>query len=313
MKQRTTYGIAAMLALACLSGMAHARTYAVLVGASDYSAIEGLKGLPQDYSLPGAAFDAYRMADILRGQYGVQRSDLFILSESPARMASKDAGVEKALSASTVESTFKGVAGRLRVGDTIVFYYSGHGIQMDDPSEADGKQEMILLPDGVAMPDDKLYTWRKDLNSKGINTVFIFDSCFSGGMKMSPGPFRSVKSKLIDAAVKPSAVWSQSTVASMQPRIADSETQKPGFRAGVDLFVAASKEGQEALEVQTQTDEEGGLFTMLLTDILKKNPKLSIDAAIEAVNKGYQSYGMKQVANVASPFALRLDQPLLVR
>lgn len=311
--QRTTYGIFAMLALMGGSTTAEARTYAVLVGATDYSKVESLRGLKEDYNLPGAAYDVYRMADVLRTHYGVQKSDTFILTDGKPTNATSDFGSVKNLTSRLLETTFKGIAGRMGVGETIVFYYSGHGIQRPDVSEPDGKVEMILLPDNQAIPDDKLYIWRKDLNSKGINTVFIFDSCFSGGMKMNAGPFLSIKSKLIDAPVKPNAVWSQSTMVTMQPNISDEDKRKPNFQPGTDLFLAASKEDQEALEVETQGKEKGGLFTLLLTQTLAKNPKLSIDDAISQVNRGYKAYGMKQVANVASPFARRLDQPLLVR
>src|SRR5262249_41940464 len=63
--------------------------------------------------------------------------------------------------------------------DRLVFYYSGHGYQMEDSNQV--KQEYLVLSDGSFFQDDELVKRAANLPS-GVLTV-IFDSCFSGGME----------------------------------------------------------------------------------------------------------------------------------
>jgi hypothetical protein len=70
-------------------------------------------------------------------------------------------------------------------GDRILFCYSGHGTPVESTTESDGWDEAIV-PVDYDGDDDKLI--RDDMFvplmslPKSIPSVFIFDSCFSGGM-----------------------------------------------------------------------------------------------------------------------------------
>lgn len=71
-------------------------------------------------------------------------------------------------------------------GDTLVFYFSGHGSQIPDTSgdESDGLDE-ILCPintnfhNGIYITDDELYSLFKNMPSS-INVEIILDCCHSG-------------------------------------------------------------------------------------------------------------------------------------
>src|SRR5262249_34119921 len=76
---------------------------------------------------------------------------------------------------SELDNLFSGVT----PADRLVFYYSGHGYQMEDSNQV--KQEYLVLSDESLLQDDELVKRAANL-PPGVLTV-IFDSCFSGGME----------------------------------------------------------------------------------------------------------------------------------
>ena len=96
-----------------------------------------------------------------------------------------------------IERAFLKLVADAKEGDTIVFSYSGHGSQEPEPAgrngEADGKNENFLLSGYTTkgpgtkerIVDDEIYAWLKKADDKGVNVVFIADSCHSGTMNRS--------------------------------------------------------------------------------------------------------------------------------
>ena len=88
-------------------------------------------------------------------------------------------------------------ADTLSSGDTFAFYYSGHGSFVPDKNgdEADGKDEALVLSDGVSnIPfiDDELNHYLNNIQAKKL---IIFDSCHSG--TVNRGDTKSVKAKTL--------------------------------------------------------------------------------------------------------------------
>lgn len=71
--------------------------------------------------------------------------------------------------------------------DYVVVYYSGHGYQTGDAGT--GYYESIVSSDGQDITDDELESLFAGYLTRDI--VFIFDSCFSGGMTKSLGDNRA--------------------------------------------------------------------------------------------------------------------------
>ena len=83
-------------------------------------------------------------------------------------------------------------------GDTIIFTYAGHGAQMPElvaGDEADGLDEFLQLPgfdrsraeetDHEIIVDNELNAWFSEAEAKGVQVLFVSDSCHSGGMSRS--------------------------------------------------------------------------------------------------------------------------------
>ncbi len=96
--------------------------------------------------------------------------------------------LDKDMTAAKLKTALKKLLTGNKPGDTIIFWYSGHGAQIasPDPAESDGLNE-TLCP--VNFSFSKPTTWITDKflrdilpQPKGVNLLMGLDSCFSGGM-----------------------------------------------------------------------------------------------------------------------------------
>jgi uncharacterized caspase-like protein len=161
--------------LAFVSPASAEELYGLVVGIDDYV------GTVND--LAGAVNDANDVADALK-KAGAGKVTL--LTDA---VATKQA----------IEAGWRDLVDTAVAGDTIVFSYAGHGGQEPEPEgrngEEDGLNENFLLAgyekDGPGslerIVDDEVYEWLKAADDKGIEVVFVADSCHSGTMFRSAG------------------------------------------------------------------------------------------------------------------------------
>lgn len=158
-------------ALAAFPGMA--ATSALVVGVDAY---------PHEVSLDGAVKDARDVAQALK------RADVTTVREFINEQATKDA----------IRAAWLELVDGATKGDTIIFTYAGHGAQMPElvaGSEADGLDEFLELPgfdrsrpEDTAkeiIVDNELNAWFAEAEAKGVQVLFVSDSCYSGGMNRS--------------------------------------------------------------------------------------------------------------------------------
>ena len=161
-------GLSAALAGPTLS----AETFALVVGVDDY---------PHDVSLDGAVGDA---EDVYASMRAAGFVNVVKYTNAEAR---KDA----------IAGTWKDFVARAKRGDTIIFTYAGHGSQRPQigTEEEDGLDEFLQLPGfdrnnaeatgREVILDNELTQWFADAEAKGVQVLFVSDSCFSGGMSRS--------------------------------------------------------------------------------------------------------------------------------
>jgi hypothetical protein len=235
--------------------------YALVVGVSEYP--------DADDNLPGVATDVQRLAAVLREEFGVKPENLAILENQQA----------------THDNIAKGFAEHLShagKGGTVVFYYSGHGVLLDenaglsgalDPEE-DGLDEALYVYDGVVL-DDEIGILLSRLSAE--NVVVIFDSCYSGkgtrGLTDDPTLRRS---KEISVKAIPEQRRHRKTYIGMKTPKYSPDRGIEGMHAiGSEttprknmVFLAASAEGQVSW---IAPDAMGGsVFTYYLTQELTR-------------------------------------------
>ncbi|MFB2552173.1 caspase family protein [Ensifer soli] len=213
---------------------AKAATFALVVGIDDY---------PHDLRLDGAAEDARDVATALRTM-GVD--DIITLTDGEA---TKDA----------IRTAWIGMVGRSLAGDTLIFHYAGHGAQMPElvpGDELDGLDEFLQLPgfdrsraaetSREIIVDNELNAWFSEADAKGVQVLFVSDSCHSGGMSRS----FSGKSRLAPAVtIKLPAPSAEA--------VSGATVKESGFRQVTVL--AASLESQQTPEVVIDGKPRGAL------------------------------------------------------
>ncbi len=156
-----------------------AEVRAVVVGVGDYLTLDAdLRGPPQDAAL---------MAETLLAR-GVAPGAMQVLGA-----AAVPAGVRGGIpTRAGIMAALADVAEAAQPGDTVVFYFSGHGAQAPDASgdEGGGSDEILLPADAAgwsgarqavqnAIVDDELQVWAAGLLRRGVAVVGIVDACHS--------------------------------------------------------------------------------------------------------------------------------------
>lgn len=159
-----------------------------------------------------------------------------------------------------------------KAGDTVLFYYAGHGSQIADDQkfdQASGDNDTILPADarkpGAESDNDILDREMKgfidEANAKGVNVVTIYDSCDSGTGTRA-GPFDDDPGE--DRAA---------------PILVVKSIQRPppplmrGPGGGYRVHLAASADGSVAREVALSADGgRAGVFTSALAKTLVAMP-----------------------------------------
>ena len=203
MKPHLTSALTACLFCACAPLAAETR--AVLIGVGDYSWLDAdLKGPPNDVRL---------MAEVLTRR-GVSPEAMVILTTDPTDLpagaiveAPTRAGIMAALDQTLAEAT---------PGDSLVFYFSGHGSQAPDQNgdEGGGYDEIFLPMDAKnwqgeigmvenAIVDDELQLWAQQLLAKDVQLIGIIDACHSatGFRAIDPDPAAGVARSLLPGAL----------------------------------------------------------------------------------------------------------------
>lgn len=158
-------------ALALVTTEASADKWALMVGINDYPE------LPAQCQLRGCKSDIDEMHDLFISKFGFQKDHIKTLLN---REATRDAMVQ----------WFRTwLIEKPKPGDMVLFYYSGHGSQVEDQNgdEEDGLDE-TLVPADISRThpermiiDDEIGEWIKQIEAKGIhNIVFVLDCCHSG-------------------------------------------------------------------------------------------------------------------------------------
>ncbi|MEW6347760.1 MAG: caspase family protein [Thermodesulfobacteriota bacterium] len=198
----TRLGLPALI-LTCVSVVAcHAAGRALLVGVGEYPRpIEALRGVKDDVRIVKEAL-------VKQGVFA--EDEILTLVD------------EAATKARIMDAFREWVVNGTRPGDTVLFYFSGHGTQVWDENgdEADGKDEALLCWDSKLLKpkvrrffrgqdgycyekggtenlliDDEIHEFLQKL--QGRDVIFISDSCHSGTVSKNLDPF-FVQYKTID-------------------------------------------------------------------------------------------------------------------
>jgi metacaspase-1 len=246
-----------------------AEVQAVLVGVGDYRHLDAdLRGPPADVALMAATLVAR----------GVAPGNITALTTDPG-VEGMPPGV--AIGEPTRASILTAMqdTGRAKPGDTVLFYFSGHGSQAPDRNgdEVSGNDQILLPADARgwrgavgdvenAIVDDELQDWARGLLGRGVQVVGIIDACHSGT------GFRAVSGMGTARVVPPDLLG---TPEGVPPETVAAQPDLPGDF----VFLYASQADQRSFEYPLDpSNPEGrwqGGFTLAMTRALTQHPGLT--------------------------------------
>ncbi|MEX0285608.1 MAG: caspase domain-containing protein [Paracoccaceae bacterium] len=252
-------------------------TRAVLVGVGEYTALDAdLQGPPNDVSL---------MADMLLAQ-GVAAGNIHALTDPGTQLPGDLTAV--APDRAAILAGFAQAIEASAPGDTLIFYFSGHGTQApDDNGDEEGGFDEIFLPRDAgrwngaigdvenAIRDDELGALVQRATERGIRLIGIIDACHSAtGFRALPdgaGRARYIDPTTLDIPEDTLAAAGSVTVP-----------------MGDYVFLYAAQSDQRAFEYPLEDGAWYGDFTRSLVNVLRDTPDLSFEQLVQAVSQRMQ-------------------------
>ncbi len=241
----------------------------LLVGVQNYKNLPTVIKGQKLINLKGPVNDVNKMKSALVSYYGISEDDIKVLIDEQATKKN-------------VEDTFKDwLIKGTKKGDFAVFFFSGHGSWVEDVNgdERDGRDE-VLLPYDMSpvggyniIVDDELGRWLKELNGRTV--VVMIDSCYSGGVSRSIGG--AEVSRLEETPARQSKYI---PINDYQPSLEMKAIPKGPDLPDSVIFMAASGEGEVALEVAQPEGFQGG-FTYGLYEGMKNLRNVSYERLFE--------------------------------
>lgn len=257
--------------LALAACFAHAETYALCMGVNEYGKVKLENGEEVDETLKGCVNDATSVRDILSSKYGVKAENVHLVTD-------KDVNVENFI------TEWKWVMSKAQKGDQVIFSFSGHGGRFESKDAVGGYQSVIVLQDRKLI-SGKFFNQlaRIMANEKGINSTFIFDSCYSGGMSRDAYDGIQVRRKTLGNIRKKDG-FSLASLKVADFGIARSRGVKMDTPASY-AFLFAGKDDQPTSDVSGLKDIPAhGLFTLLMLSVLEDQPATPVKDLFGAVN-----------------------------
>lgn len=290
MKQRLTYALMTSVALLAAPA-ARAEVHAVLIGVGDY--------LYLDANLKGPTNDVRLMAETLETR-GVNPDAMVVLTSDatglPEGVATGDPTRDAIFAA--LEET----AAKAKAGDTVVFYFSGHGAQAPDMSgdEGGGYDEIFLPADAKnwkgeigmvenAILDDELQVWAQSMLSRGVKLVGLIDACHSAT------GFRSVEGQGVAKVI-------DEELLAIPDDVVSAPATTPNDLSGDFVFLYSSQSDERSFEYPLgDTGLWHGEFTLRLAQVLSAAPEASWAQVLAAASDAMVQGPARQVPEGEGP------------
>jgi hypothetical protein len=293
-------GFAGVALAAQASSAIAAERYALLVGVTEYPALD-----PKLW-LNGPANDVVLMEQVLL-QQGFSDEHIIVLSQGP----NADGEPTRAAILGAIDSLIETV----RPGDFVYLQFGGHGSQQpaapDDDTELDGFDEIFLPADvgpwdgraGVvtnAIVDNEMQPRIMALREAGAFVFAVFDSCHSGTMlravaadetdrRLDPAQLGIPQQVLAEAESR--AVATRGALKASEQSILDLDVadDAPGLGGYVAFYAAQTTETTPELRLPPGDPDRQtyGLFSFTLAKVLSSYPGITYRQAAQQILAEY--------------------------
>lgn len=224
-----------------------ASRHALIIGIGEYatSGVMSLKGVKNDM----------QSAQLIAQTMSIPDDNIRYLRDEQA-------------TAQQIRQAVEDLNARVRPGDRVFVYYSGHGTRWVDPKEPDHCTEGLLSTDGKAISNIEISEMLSPIASKTDKLLVFYDACHSGGIANQPLRTRSFN--LADAVLTPKFAGNMSPEICAKPsnlrtRSLSGELGTKGILPDNIVSIAASRPD----EVSFDDARSGGLATVAWRDCLQ--------------------------------------------
>ena len=230
-----------------IRSIARASRHALIIGVGEYSR-------PGISSLKGVKHDIKSAAQIARTM-GVAPENITYLRDTDA-------------TAQNIRLAFRSMEKRMRQGDRVFVYYSGHGTRWIDTSfDSNACTEGLLATDGQALTNREISRLLMPISRKAEKLMVFYDACHSGGLANQPLRTRSLATsggQLMPKFAGEVSPERCATPTNMKTRSLSGELGRMGAVPSNTVFIAASRPD----EVSFDDPRSGGLATVAWRDCL---------------------------------------------
>ncbi|KAG6652856.1 hypothetical protein CIPAW_05G034600 [Carya illinoinensis] len=244
------------------SGEAHGMKRALLCGVTYRD---------KTYSLKGTVNDVKRMKVLLMQRFGYRRDCIRILTE--------ETGSESDFSPTkkNIQESLKWLVEGSESGDSLVFYFSGHGLRQPDfnDDEKDGFDETIcpvdFMQEGMILDNEINSTIVRPLK-KGITLHAIVDACHSG--------------TVLDLE----DIW----IDNKPPSKADKSTS-----GGLAICLSACGDDEMASDTSAFTGKDmTGAMTFILIHVVENVPEITYGSLLDQMHEVIEQVNYKRCLTV---------------
>lgn len=262
--------------------------HALLIGVGDYLHLDAdLRGPPNDVAL---------MARVLT-ERGVAEEAITALTTEPDHPDLPGGIARGAPDRAAIMAELARLSERAAPGDTVLFYFSGHGSQAPDMDgdEGGGADEILLPRDATgwngavamvenAILDDELHDWANALTARGVRLVAILDACHSGT------GFRAAGGRGVAREIDPGLLG-------IPDDLPDPPMQRPPAEdlRGDFVFLYSSQPDQRSFEFPLAEGQPWhGAFTLALARAMRADPAASWAQLLANARQGMTQGSVRQ-------------------
>ncbi|XVF67222.1 hypothetical protein PTKIN_Ptkin10aG0102900 [Pterospermum kingtungense] len=229
----------------------------------------------KQYKLKGTVNDVRNMRDLLITRFGYPREYIRVLTE-------EETDQRYIPTRKNIEDSLRWLVNDCRSGDSLVFFYSGHGLRQPDfnNDEDDGFDETICPIDfrqaGMILDNDLNSLIVRPLKH-GVTLHAIVDACHSGTILDLTHVYYSREKK-----------WKDSS----PPSGANKRTN-----GGLAISISACLDSQAAADTSAFTGKMNGALTYLLAELLKKFPGPTYGDLFDLIHESFDKVNQGCLAN----------------
>ena len=225
--------------------------HAFIIGVGEYS-------LPNVPALLGVKSDV-ESAKVMAEYMGVPKENITVLQNTQATQ-------------SKITEELTALNERVRPGDRVFIYYSGHGSRWMDVQDKGQCVEALLPADGKPLTNGMMAALLNPIGQKTDKMIVFYDACHSGGVVTEPTKTRSIK--IGNDVLKPKFSASAgadvcAVPVNMKTRSVVGEVKKSGVLTENIVSIMSSRNN----EVSFDDANKGGLATQYFRDCMISDGK----------------------------------------